>query len=368
MPWFVSRSLTDRAEAIMSLDTLFLQSALRQWVIALGVTVASYLVLHLARVVLVARFGAIAKRTTNKIDDVVVALIQRTHAIFLFVMAMHIGASFLDDGTPVNPVLWYLTVVAGVFQVGRWGSTVLAAMLQAQMRRIDDTDRAQLTTLHAVAFLLRTVLYVVLVLLALDNLGVNVTALVTGLGIGGVAVALAAQSVLGDLFASLSIVLDRPFVLGDFIVAGTEMGTVEHIGIKTTRLRSLSGEQLIFANSDLLKSRVQNYQRMKERRVIFTVGVSVDTPPELMAKAPGIVQTAVEGQQNVRFERSHFRGFGESSLDIEYVYWVLDADYNRYADIQQAINLQIMTGFASAGIAFATTTRVVKLERVQSTR
>jgi len=199
--------------------------------------------------------------------------------------------------------------------------------------------------------------------MALDNLGIDVTALVAGLGIGGVAVALAVQNVLGDLFASLSIILDKPFVIGDFLVIGEYMGSVEYVGLKTTRVRSLSGEQLVFSNSDLLKSRIRNYGRMYERRVVFNIGVTYDTPRELLKRIPGMIRAAVEAQDKTRFDRSHFMKYGDYALQFETVYYVLSPDYNVYMDIQQAIYLIIHEDFEQNHIDFAYPTQTLIVTR-----
>jgi len=198
-------------------------------------------------------------------------------------------------------------------------------------------------------------------LLALDNLGVNITALVAGMGIGGIAVALAAQNILGDLFASISIVLDKPFVINDFIIVGDYMGSVEHIGVKTTRIRSLSGEQIVFSNTDLLNSRVRNFKRMVERRVVFSFGVVYGTPAEKLEAIPGIVRGIIEAIDGTRFDRAHFAKYGDSSLDFEVVYFVVTGDYNVYMDIQQAINLAIYRSFEDEGLGFAFPTQTIFL-------
>jgi small-conductance mechanosensitive channel len=190
-------------------------------------------------------------------------------------------------------------------------------------------------------------------LLIFQNLGFDITALIAGLGIGGIAVALAAQSVLGDLFSSLAIILDRPFEVGDFIVFGDQMGTVEKIGIKTTRIRALSGEQIAVSNSDLVKTRVHNFKRMKQRRVVLVVGVTYDTPASKLERIPTMIKEIIEAQDKVRFDRAHFRSFGASSLEFEAIYWVLSADYTVYMDFQQAINFAIFRAFEEAGIEFA---------------
>jgi len=200
-------------------------------------------------------------------------------------------------------------------------------------------------------------------LLTLENLGVNITALVAGLGVGGIAVALAVQNVLGDLFAALSIALDQPFVVGDFLIVDDFLGSVEYIGIKSTRLRSLSGEQIVISNSDLLKSRLRNYGRMSERRVLFATSITYETPLELIERVPGIIRKIVEAQPHTRFDRSHFATHAATSLDFETVYYVLSADYNRYMDIQQTINLQLHRELTELGVEFAYPTQRLLIAR-----
>jgi small-conductance mechanosensitive channel len=203
--------------------------------------------------------------------------------------------------------------------------------------------------------------------MGLDSLGVNITALVASLGVGGIAVALAVQNILGDLFASLSILLDRPFEVGDFIVVtGDHMGTIEKIGLKTTRVRSLSGEQLIFPNSDLLQSRVKNFKRMQERRVVLNYGLVYGTPAELLAKIPEMTRSIIEQEKQVRFERSHFARLGSSALELEAIYWILDPDYNLYMDIQQRIALNMYNAFNAAGIVFALPTQFLHVRQVET--
>jgi small-conductance mechanosensitive channel len=187
--------------------------------------------------------------------------------------------------------------------------------------------------------------------------------LIAGLGVGGIAVALAAQNILGDLFASLSIVVDKPFVVGDFIVIDDFLGTVDRIGLKTTRLRSLSGEQLIFSNADLLKSRIRNYRFMRERRIVFSFGVEYETPLPALETIPGTVREIIEAQERTRFDRAHFKSYGASALDFEVVYYVLVPEFNTYMDIQQAINFELFRRFADAGIGFAYPTQKLYVSR-----
>jgi len=215
------------------------------------------------------------------------------------------------------------------------------------------------TIFNAIGFVSRIVIWSLVVLLALDNAGIDVTALVAGLGVGGVAVALAVQNILGDLFASLSIVFDKPFAVGDFLIIDSYMGSVEYVGLKTTRLRSLSGEQRVFSNSDLLGSRIRNYGRMYERRVSFDIGVTYQTPRDKLRMIPEILREAIESQKQTRFDRSHFKAYGDSSLLFETVYYVGVPDYNIYMDIQQAVNLRVHERFEEEGVEFAYPTRTL---------
>jgi small-conductance mechanosensitive channel len=181
------------------------------------------------------------------------------------------------------------------------------------------------------------------------------------LGVGGIAVALASQNVLGDLFASLSIHFDRPFVVGDFIIVDDLLGTVEQIGLKTTRVRSLHGEQLVFSNNDLLKSSIRNYKNMLERRVVFTIGLIYQTPYEKLVNVPDMIREIVEKEELARFDRAHFSSYGDSSPDFEIVYWVKVPDYNTYMDIQQRISLELFRRFSEGGIQFAYPTRTLNV-------
>ena len=219
--------------------------------------------------------------------------------------------------------------------------------------------------MSAVSFVGKLALYAGLVIVALDNLGFDITTLIAGLGVGGIAIALAVQNILSDLFASLSIVLDKPFVIGDFIIINEYMGTVEHVGLKTTRIRSLSGEQLVIANNDLLSSRIRNYKRMQERRIVFTIGVIYQTTKTQLEKIPKIIKDIIDKQKLARFDRSHFKNFGDFSLNFETVYWVESSDYNQYMDIQQAINLSIMAIFEEEKIEFAYPTQMVYVDKTE---
>jgi small-conductance mechanosensitive channel len=283
--------------------------------------------------------------------------LSRTTLLFMLIVAVCIGSQSLKVGDTLQRVIASALMIGLFWQIGLWFATAVRAWVEGRRAHSTEDDRAALGSLDIIRFIASVVIWSLVLLLTLDNLGVNITALVAGLGVGGIAVALATQNVLGDLFASLSIALDRPFVVGDFLAVDAFLGAVENIGIKSTRLRSLDGEQIILSNGDLLKSRVRNYGRMVERRVQFTVGVAYATPVAQLEQIPGWIREFITREQGTRFDRSHFVKHGTTSLEFESVYYVLSADYNRYMDIQQAINLNIHRRFGEEGIAFAVTTQ-----------
>lgn len=289
-------------------------------------------------------------------------MVEGTRRSVLWAVALFIGARAVSLPPKIDTAIASVTAVALLLQAAIWAQRALDVWLQRRLDRARVTDAAAATTVSMIGFFCRAALWTLALLMILDNLGFNVTTLVASLGIGGVAVALAVQNILGDLFASLSIALDKPFVVGDFIVVDGIAGTVEYIGLKTTRVRSLEGQQIVFANADLLKSRINNYKRLYERRVLFGFGVLYSTPADTLAAIPGWVREIVEGLDGTRFDRAHVKGFGASSIDFEVVYFVLDPDYNRYMDLQQAINLALLRRLAAAEVQFAFPTRTVHVE------
>lgn len=332
------------------------------WLVALGLAAVVAMVLPLIKLQVERRLHARAERDGAQLSRYAAAMVHATRRSVMWLVAVFVGARAVTLPPKIDTALASVAAVALLLQVALWAQCALDVWLQRRLDRARATDMAAITTVGMLGFIGRIALWSLAVLMILDNLGFNVTALVAGLGIGGVAVALAVQNILGDLLASLSITLDKPFLVGDFIVVDDIAGTVEHVGLKTTRVRSLSGEQVVFANADLLKSRIHNYKRLYERRVLFGFGVLYRTPPEQLAAIQSIVREAITGQQGTRFDRAHFKGFGDSSLDFEVVYFVLDPDYNRYMDIQQAINLELVKRFAAAGVEFAFPTRTVHVE------
>src|SRR5919198_3487396 len=349
--------------ATQFLDQTLYNNSMRQWGIALAVALVAFFVLLLVRLLLIGRLGAIAKRTTTELDDILVDMVARTKPFFLGAAAIVFGSRFLVLPPTTDRYFGAAFTLVLLVQCGLWGATAVDLWIHRRAGlRATHADVASVTTMRALGIGAKLVLWVIIFISALDKFGVNVTTLVTGLGIGGVAIALAVQNVLGDLFAALSIVFDKPFDVGDSIAVDQMQGTVERIGLKTTRVRSVSGEKIIISNSELLKSRIRNYKRQLDRRVVFTTDVPYATTPETVARIPGLIREVVSAQQPVRFDRSHFIQYTDSALRIETVYFVLDADYGRYLDIQQTINLELLRRFQAEKIELAYPTRAIILD------
>jgi small-conductance mechanosensitive channel len=317
--------------------------------------------------VLSGRARALRERIDRLPTRVLEALAGSVSALTLAGLALVAATLPLALGTKAAHAVRVLLVVVAFLQAGASSKAIIdLALLEFVRKRTSDghevTKQEMVARLGVARYAVLLILYSLLALTALQTLGVNVTALIAGLGIGGIAVALAVQNILGDLFASLSIVIDKPFEVGDFIVAGSEMGTVEAIGLKTTRVRSLTGEELIFTNGDLLRSRIRNFKRMRERRQSFTIGVTYRTSPERLREIPGLIEAAVRARTGARFERAHLVGFGASSLDFETVFWVESPELQAAMDIQQAINLELIEAFAARSIEFAYPTQTVFVE------
>lgn len=343
------------------LDTTFLNNSLLTWLIALAVAALVYIALRVVRGLLTRRLSRLAGRTREELDDLIVVLLKGTRSFFLIVMALFCGSLALNFVGETGHIISSVVVIVLLVQAALWAMRLITFWL-ARERRKQVARGGSGTTLAALGFLSRIVVWALVVLLALSNIGVDVTALIAGLGITSIAVALALQGILKDLFASLAIVLDKPFELGDFLIFGDYLGTVEHVGIRSTRLQSLSGEQIVLSNSDLLETRIRNYKKMQERRIVFSIGVNYHTPRDKLVLIPVMIKEIIESQEQTRFDRSHFKEYGTFSLTFETVYHVLDPSYNVYMDLQQTINLTLHERFEEHGIRFAFPGQTVFLE------
>jgi small-conductance mechanosensitive channel len=331
----------------------------RDWVVAAAFAAGALLVLLLIRRLIVQRLGAVAARTETVVDDFIVEIVRRTRWLLLLVVVAWMGSLSLSRTGRIEGILRTAAVLAVLLQLALWVLAGINFWVEHTRRKRLASDAASVTLIGAVGFVGKVVVWSVLLLVVLDNLGVNVTTLVAGLGVGGIAVGLALQNILGDLFASVSIVLDKPFVLGETIQVGDFVGKVESIGLKTTHVRSLSGEQLIFPNGDLLQSRIRNHARMGDRRVVLTFGVGYETPVEKVEAIPGIVRGLIEPLEQIRFDRAHFIRLGAAALEFEVVWFVLSADQSLHMDRQQQILLTLMRRLHEEGIEIAAPARPV---------
>jgi len=325
---------------------------------ALGAAIASYILMHGALILFRRRLGRLSEdRRHRTVAQVLNKTLARTGTLALLATAILIGLSVLDLPEPWNTRLghlWFFTLgLQLAFFLHRAVKIGSRRYFLTHGRKPGGVDE-QVTVAHTVViWLLQTTVWVVFMLAMLSNLGINVTTFVASLGIGGVAIALAVQNILGDLFASMSIAVDKPFEVGDFVAVDKFSGTVEHVGLKTTRLRALSGEQIVIANAELLRQTVFNYKRMTTRRIVFALRASPDTPPALAAKVPGLLRDIIGKHDKLRFDRAHLKTVDQNWIEYEIVYTMLTADFDLYMDTQQAINLDIMAMFADQGISAA---------------
>lgn len=339
-------------------------NSVRDWVVAGGVFAAVLVLLPLARGYLLAQQRRLPAGMPGGIT-LALRLLERTSRVFLWALALFVAIRFLGLPPVFERVSKILIVLVAWFQAAVWATAAVRFGLEkrrdaaAKARGERDLPVDIAGSFNILLFIAQLVIFAVALLLALDNLGVNITALVAGLGVGGIAIALAVQTVLGDILASLSITLDRPFVVGDWLRIDECEGIVEHIGIKSTRLRALSGEQIILSNADVLKSRVRNLGRMPERRALFTLGIAYETPQPRLEKLPGLIQQVVDSVAGTRFEFCLLKGFGDSALLFEVCYFVPDPTGRRFADILDAVNRGILATFEREGIRFAYPTRTI---------
>ena len=340
----------------------FLGNPLVDWALAALIFVVTFTVLPAIKGFISARRRRWKPQDRQRVHtaiDLATELAARTSQLFVLAAALYLASRGLTFPPRVERILTVVIVTGFWVQMGLWAMAAVRFAINLRRARSADLDAALTGSMDVILFAAGLIVWAMTALLALDNLGVQIKPLLAGLGIGGIAIALAVQTVLGDLLASMSIALDKPFGVGDFLTVDTFQGTVEHIGVKSTQLRSISGEQIIIANADIIKARVRNFGRMRERRTVFQFGVTYDTPPEALAEIPAEVRRIVESQPNTRFDRCHFLTYGDTSLQFEVVFFVTRPDFNVYADVQQAINLALLEKLRDMSVRLAAPTRAL---------
>lgn len=339
-------------------NDIFLGNSIESWLITLGIVVIIFSIIKIVKGPVLKKLKTWSEKTTNTFDDFIVIAIEKSLIPFLYFAAIFGATQYLTLNTQTNNVIKVAMLFIVTFFILRLVTSSIQYSIFSFLSKQENSETKQKQA-RGLIIILKGVVWVLGLVFLINNLGYNVTTIVTGLGIGGIAVALAAQAVLGDFFSYFVIFFDRPFEIGDFLIIGTEVGSVEYIGIKTTRIRAISGEQIIFSNKDLTDSRVHNYKRMLRRRVVFKIGVTYQTSPQQLKKIPGIIKEAITSKENATFDRSHFSEFADFQLTFETVYYVEGPDYNKYMDIQQSIYLEIFEIFAEENIEFAYPTQTL---------
>lgn len=331
------------------------------WSVAVGFLLAFLVVGYGFRQILLAVLGRFGGNTKTSLDDALLAAVRRVKFGFIALLGVLVTISIFING-PRSLIAGAIAFLV-VWQAALSINAFIKCSIKNKIDRLPEEEGNKASALSLIATMAQVVVWVFGGLMLLANFGINVTSLVAGLGIGGLAVALALQTVLSDLLSSFSIYFDKPFKVGDFIVVGDKMGTVQKIGIKTTRLRSLSGEELIVPNGQMTSAIVQNYKRMEERRVVLEVGVVYSTSPETLREITTWAEEIIGALEIVRFDRAHFKSFGDSALVFEIVYFVLNSDYTTYMDIQQKINLELLEKFNTNGVEIAFPTQTLYLAK-----
>lgn len=344
-------------------EATYMGNTLWQLTVAASIAAGTFFVLLLIRRTVHARYQKLEATPETELLELPLHMASRTGVLFLLVASLFIGAEWLTLPTPVSRTLKTLFTISTFWQIGIWATIGVLGALERKRRTTLANDAAAASSIGVIGFIVRVTIWAFVLLLTLDNLGIEIKPLLAGLGIGGIAVALAAQNILGDLFASLSITLDRPFIVGDALQVDDFNGTVEYIGVKSTRLRSVSGEQIIMPNANLLSSRVRNHSRLLQRRVVLNISVDQQTPVDLLREIPGKIRQLIESHQPIRFDRAHFAKIGASSFDFEAVYFVLSNEYGKHMDILQDINLRLVQWFDEKNVMLATPQRVYYVDQ-----
>ncbi|MDH5596763.1 MAG: mechanosensitive ion channel family protein [Candidatus Peregrinibacteria bacterium] len=305
-----------------------------------------------------------AHKTKTDLDDEIIKNVESIPSSLYFFVALYIGMQFIVIHPIVTKAVWIIMVILAIY----WATKVASELIEYSLRKFakkDKKETAKNTTYFALAMIAKIILWSTGLLLVLSNLGVNISALIASLGIGGIAIALAMQNILGDIFSSFSLYMDKPFEVGDFIIIGEHEGYVKKIGLKTTRVEALQGEEIVISNNELTSSRVRNFKKMQKRRIVFGIGVTYDTTPAKLNKIPKMAKEIINKVKNCDFDRAHFKSFGDFSLNYELVYYIKSGAYKDYLDAQHKINVEIMRAFEKEGIEMAFPTQTIHLQKAE---
>lgn len=341
-------------------------NSIKEYFLALAVFVLIIIVLEIFKYLVINKLKHVTSKTKIGFDDLLVKIIGSIGWPFYVFLSLYIALKFIKVPDFIGTALYYATFVVVTYYVVRAVQSMIDyGTGKIILKRQREEKEADTTVINLLGKMLKGVLWGVAAIVLLSNLGYNVTGLIAGLGIGGVAIAFALQKVLSDIFASFSIYFDKPFKVGDFIIVGDDLGVIKKIGIKSTRLQSLWGQEIVISNSELTSTRVNNYKKMKKRRIHFAFGVVYETPTKKLKKIPKIIENIFDKIELADLDRVHFKEFGDFSLNFEVAYYVGTGDYNKYMDTQQEINLGIKDKFEKEGIDFAYPTQTVFVNKAR---
>ncbi|MBU2102546.1 MAG: mechanosensitive ion channel family protein [Candidatus Omnitrophota bacterium] len=341
---------------------IILNNSLLSYGVSLLIFLAIVVVVVLFKKIILKKLKRWSEKTTTTLDDFLISLMQRYLHPVSYLAAFYVSAHYLVLPVSVDKAIGIIVTIVLSFSIIRIVIVTVDYIFQSYVSAKESFGAAA-RSYKGMLSAIQVIVWGIGIIFLLDNLGFKISTIIAGLGIGGVAVALAAQAILGDLFSYVAILMDRPFEIGDFIVVGDFMGTIENIGIKTTRIRSLGGEQIVFSNSDLTGSRMRNYKRMDKRRIVFRLGVTYQTTSAQVKEIPLVIRTIIANVKNALVDRVHFFSFGDSSLVFEVVYYVLSQDYNIYMDVQQEINFAIKEALEQRNIEFAYPTQTIHVSK-----
>jgi small-conductance mechanosensitive channel len=344
------------------LNQIYFGNTIKVYLIALGIFVGCILLIKIAEKIVLYRLRKWADKTETTLDDFLIKGIEKSVVPLLYYGALYIAITSLTIDDKTKNIVEIVSLVLLTFFIVRFiSSTIMFTLTHFIKRQERGEEKAR--QLRGMTVLINIFVWAIGVVFLMDNLGFDISAVIAGLGIGGIAIALAAQAILGDLFSYFVIFFDRPFEVGDFITVQDKVGTVEYTGIKTTRVRAITGEQLVFSNTDLTNSRVHNFKKMEERRVLFRLGVVYQTSAAKLEEISKIVKEIIEKHNDVRFDRGHFATYGDFSLNFEFVYYIIGSEYVKYMDTQQSINMKIYKEFENRGIEFAYPTQTLFINK-----
>lgn len=339
-------------------------NTVQDYIIAACIFLGLFILFEIFNNYFIYKLEKLAKITETEWDDLAVDFLKEIKWFYYFLLSIYFSIHYLNVLPVIKSILYYSVIIFTGFYVAKGITRAINHFVEMQVEASGQKKtKSSASLMKLLGNIAKAIIWVIAFLMILSNAGIEITPMIASLGIGGIAIALALQSVLADLFGAFVIYFDKPFKEGDFIIVGNDMGVVKHIGIKSTRIQALQGQELVMSNTELVNSRVNNYKQMEKRRIVFSFGVKYDTGKIKLNKIKGIVTKLFDKIDNADLDRVHFKEFGDFSLDYEVVYFVKSADYNEYMDIQEEVNLSLYSEFEKAKIEFAFPTQTIEIEK-----